>query len=280
MNGMAETFDAWARRGSSVKPQPTAKPPRCCARGYRSTMLERSPAAFRTCSSSTGWRRVRAICRRRTGAAARAIAAGLPWTVHDEVVRIDPGSVTSCRTKQSRHCLGSSNAIRPGDVVLDVGAFLGVYAIARRAGPARWTRHRVRADPVERRTRAAALRFNGPGPSGFSSSRPRCPIAHRARRLHRYDAHAMPYVNSLAAAVDTDAPSTTGDVSVVTIDDVCRELNVVPTIIRMDVQGAEIHALRGAERRSARPASVDGRRDASAVLGLVRRDGGGRAANG
>ena len=56
----------------------------------------------------------------------------------------------------------------------------------------------------------------------------------------------MPYVNSLVAAVDTDAPAVTQPVDVVTIDEVCRELKVVPSVIRMDVQGAEIHALRGA----------------------------------
>ncbi len=35
-------------------------------------------------------------------------------------------------------------------------------------------------------------------------------------------------------------------VDVVSLDDVCRELRVTPTFIRMDVQGAEFHALRGA----------------------------------
>ena len=55
-------------------------------------------------------------------------------------------------------------------------------------------------------------------------------MSDRATRatLHQYDAHAMPYVNSLVQAVDTDARAVTRDVAVVTIDDVCRELGVVP----------------------------------------------------
>ncbi len=104
-------------------------------------------------------------------------------------------------------------------------------------------------------------------------------VSDRATRatLHQYDAHAMPYVNSLAAAVDTDAPPATIDVAVVTIDEVCRELNVVPTVIRMDVQGAEIHALRGAERHNPLgSASVARRRNAPAVLAGLRRHRAGR----
>jgi hypothetical protein len=45
-------------------------------------------------------------------------------------------------------------------------------------------------------------------------------------------------------------------VDVVTIDDVCREHGLEPTVIRMDVQGAEWHALRGA-RETIRAAGPD-----------------------
>ena len=90
----------------------------------------------------------------------------------------------------------------------------------------------------------------------------------------------MPYVNSLVEAVDTRAASVKHEVAVVTIDDVCRELGVVPSVIRMDVQGAEIHALRGArETIRAATAAVDPRRDAPAVLAGIRRDRGRRAAD-
>jgi FkbM family methyltransferase len=58
--------------------------------------------------------------------------------------------------------------------------------------------------------------------------------------------YAEPYVNSLVSAPDASAAPTKRDVEVVTIDGVCRQLDFVPTLIRMDVQGAEIHALRGA----------------------------------
>lgn len=173
---------------------------------------------------------------------------GLPWRVHDEIVRIDP---------QVRHLVPHEpepalfgflkQAIQPGDIVLDVGAFVGIYAVLA----ARWSAPGGRVIAFEPTPSSAALgrthlTFNGLGPDRVRLVE--AAVSDRAARatLHQYDASAMPYVNSLVSAVDTDAPSVTREVDVVTIDAVCRELNVVPSVIRMDVQGAEIHALRGA----------------------------------
>ena len=173
---------------------------------------------------------------------------GLPWTVHDEVVRIDPGVRHLVPHEPEPALFGFlKTAIRPGDVVLDVGAFVGIYAVLA----ARWSGPEGRVIAFEPTPSSAALArkhlaFNDLGPERVRLVE--AAVSDRAARatLHQYDAHAMPYVNSLVAAVDTDARAVTSDVAVVTIDDVCRELKVVPTVIRMDVQGAEIHALRGA----------------------------------
>jgi hypothetical protein len=70
-------------------------------------------------------------------------------------------------------------------------------------------------------------------------------VSDRPGRGEFYE-YAEPYVNSLASAPDAAAAPVKRDVEVVTIDDVCRQFGFVPTLIRMDVQGAEIHALRGA----------------------------------
>lgn len=181
---------------------------------------------------------------------------GLPWKVHGQVIRIDP---------QARHLVPHdaepalfdflARTIRPGDIVLDVGAFVGVYAVLA----ARWSGPGGRVVAFEPTPSSAALArrhlaYNGLGPDRVSIIE--AAVSDRAARatFHQYDDRAMPYVNSLAAAVDTDGPGVTRQVDVVTIDDVCRELKIVPSVIRMDVQGAEMHALDGA-RATIRAAS-------------------------
>ena len=188
------------------------------------------------------------------GAAQRAYAvalrarygrAGMPWRVHDEIVRIDP-RVRHLVPHASEPALFQfiHRAVAPGDVVLDVGAFLGVYAVleARRAGPG---------------GRVIALE-----PTAWSASVARRHVAYNAgtgapitlieaaagevrghATFYEYD---EPYVNALAAAVDVESSPRRREVDVVTLDEVCGELGVVPAFIRMDVQGAEFHALRGA----------------------------------
>ena len=61
--------------------------------------------------------------------------------------------------------------------------------------------------------------------------------------FYEYD---EPYVNALAAAVDVAGAAIRRSVHVMTLDDVCGKMRVSPTFVRMDVQGAEFHALRGA----------------------------------
>jgi FkbM family methyltransferase len=173
---------------------------------------------------------------------------GLPWRVHDEVVRIDP-RVRHLVPHEPEPALFAflKETIRPGDVVLDVGAFAGIYAVLA----ARWSAPDGRVIAFEPTPSSAALARRHLAFNGVELDCVRlveAAVADRAGRgsLHVYDDTLMPYVNSLVPAVDTNASPVVRDVAVVTIDDVCRELGVVPSVIRMDVQGAEMAALRGA----------------------------------
>jgi FkbM family methyltransferase len=181
------------------------------------------------------------------GLRARYGRAGMPWRVHSEIVRIDPG-VRHLVPHSSEPALFEfvKQHVSSGDTVLDVGSFLGIYAVleARFAGP----RGRVIALEPTRWSAAIARRhieFNAAANAAIVVVEAAAGEASGQAEFYEY---AEPYVNALQRAVDVPGPATTRSVRVVTIDDVCSELRIRPTFIRMDVQGAEFHALRGASR--------------------------------
>jgi FkbM family methyltransferase len=182
---------------------------------------------------------------------------GLPWAVHDEFVRIDPLLRHMIPHEGEPALFGFlKDWIRPGSVVLDVGAFLGVYAILS----AKWSGPGGRVVTIEPTASSAAaarrhLEWNGLGPDRVRLVEAAVSDRPGEATLFEYD---LPFVNSLSPAVDTREPPRRRTVRVVTIDDVCRDLKIAPDIVRMDVQGAEIHALRGAREtiRTANPMLV------------------------
>jgi FkbM family methyltransferase len=169
---------------------------------------------------------------------------GMPWRVHDESVRIDP-RVRHLVPHASEEALYRfiRRRVAPGEVVLDVGSFLGIYAIleARRAGPS----GRVIAIEPTASSAAIARRHIAWNDGGAPVALIEAAAGDRSGRTSFYE-YDEPYVNALAAAVDVTGTPRLRTVEVVRLDDVCRDLQVVPTFIRMDVQGAEFLALRGA----------------------------------
>jgi FkbM family methyltransferase len=177
---------------------------------------------------------------------ARCLAAvygrrGLPWRVNGESFRIDPAV---------RHLLPHENEpdlfgflrehIEPGQYVLDLGAFLGTYAVlaARRAGP---TGRVLAVEPspwtFERLLRHLAM--NGCAPPQVV---PHCAAVGAAlgrSAIVTFDAE--PYRNMVAPQGARGVP-----VDVVTVDSLCERWGRPPDWIRMDVQGQEFEVLRGA----------------------------------
>jgi FkbM family methyltransferase len=182
------------------------------------------------------------------GLRARYSRTGMPWRVHDEIVRIDPG-VRHLVPHTSEEALFTflKRQVAPGDVVLDVGSFLGIYAILE----ARFTGRTGRVIAVEPTPWSASIARRHVEFNADSTAAPvilfEAAAGERRGQATFYE-YAQPYVNALMPAVDVDARPRSGRVDVVTIDDLCEQLHIRPTVIRMDVQGAEFNVLRGARR--------------------------------
>jgi FkbM family methyltransferase len=182
------------------------------------------------------------------GLRARYSRIGMPWRVHDEIVRIDPG-VRHLVPHVSEEALFAflKQHVAPGDVVLDIGSFLGIYAVleSRFAGP------RGRVVALEPTAWSASVARRHFAFNADTASAPVCLVEAAAgehRRHTTFYEYEEPYVNALVPAVDVNGRARTRVVQVVTIDDLCDQMRIRPAFIRMDVQGAEFEALRGARR--------------------------------
>jgi FkbM family methyltransferase len=179
----------------------------------------------------------------------------MPWRIHDVTVRIDP-RVRHLVPHDSEPALFRfiREHVAPGETVLDVGSFLGIYAVlaAHCAGsdgrvvalePTAWSASIARRH----------IAYNADGAAPITLVEAAAGDSAGRRTLYEYD---EPYVNSLAVAVDVSGRATSRLVDVTTIDHLCDQLGIAPTFVRMDVQGAEFHALRGARNTIRR---ADGR---------------------
>ena len=168
--------------------------------------------------------------------------SGLPWTVHDEVVRIHP-AVRHLVPHEPEPALFQflRRTIRPGDVVLDVGAFVGIYAVLE----ARWSAPSGRVvafEPTPSSVEIAHrhLEWNRASDrvhliEAAVSDRPRAPAAHyEARRA----------VCEQPVAASTPQQNREARIAVVTTTTVrsCTWCDGH----RRNVQGAEIHGCAGA----------------------------------
>ena len=138
-------------------------------------------------------------------------------------------------------------AARPGGVALDVGANVGAYALLFGT----WTRPGGRVYAFEPSPRAfdglaAHVALNGLG----DVVRPvRAAVSDRAGSA-ALAAEGHHGTSRLVSGVPGGEGTET--VETVTIDDFCAREEIVPTIIKIDVEGWELEALRGARETIAR----------------------------
>lgn len=201
-------------------------------------------------TAATGLRqRLYGVAQRAYGASLRTRygKGGMPWRVHDRILRVDP-SVRHLVPHEPETALYEfvRTTLKPGAHVLDVGSFLGIYALleAGLAGPA------GRVVTVEPTAWSAAiarrhLRYNAADAAAVILVEAAAGAAPGEATLHEYD---LPYVNALTQAPDGVGTPRLRRVQVRTLDEICAAHGLAPTFIRLDVQGAEWQALEGARQ--------------------------------
>jgi FkbM family methyltransferase len=143
-------------------------------------------------------------------------------------------------------------AVSPGAIVIDAGANVGAYTVLF----AQWTGgaghvYAFEPDPVAAAGLRAHVELNDVAhqvtiiPSAISDG-------HDTRL--RFSVCASSGVSRLAP--DDERSGTAVDVDAVSLDRFCADRGVVPNVIKIDVEGAELNALRGARATiaAARPA--------------------------
>lgn len=167
---------------------------------------------------------------------------GLAWHVNGDPLRIDPSARRMMPHENEPDLFAYLREhVQQGQVVIDIGAFLGTYAIlaARRVGPA----GRVLAfepSPATFAVLARHLQMNGLAPPQVEA---RCAaVGARSERRQLVTWEEEPYRNMIAPAGVEGVP-----VETVTLDSVCASWPRLPDWIRMDVQGQEFDVLRGAQ---------------------------------
>jgi FkbM family methyltransferase len=187
------------------------------------------------------WSRLRAPYRRvLTGLSA---SRGVPMIVGGQTMRLSADVVNlNWETVEVESYRAFAAEVAPGDVIYDVGAHFGTYTIigVARGGP----RTRVVAyEPCDltREYLTRHLRWNGAEQQ--VTVRPVCCGAAAGSATFYYRPDRPEGINGLLPQ-DGLVPTT---VEMTTIDREVEALGLAPAIIKIDVEGAELDVLKGAE---------------------------------
>ena len=139
--------------------------------------------------------------------------------------------------------------VRPGDVILDVGAHVGIFTILL----ARWTGPTGRVfafepTPVTFAALSEHLTLNGVAERVTPVP---CAVSDQPGTVNFYTISNSPE-NTLNQRHTSLGEATGIQVQVRTIDEFCAEKEITPALIKIDIEGFELHALRGARETIAR----------------------------
>jgi FkbM family methyltransferase len=134
-------------------------------------------------------------------------------------------------------------AVRPGDTILEAGTNVGAYTMLF----ARWTGeaghvYAFEPDPTAFRGLEQHLALNGLGDRVTATAAAISDGSSTRLKLVLFESSGISRM-----AADREPPgASVKDVPAVSIDRFCAERDIVPTVIKIDVEGAELAALRGA----------------------------------
>lgn len=178
---------------------------------------------------------------------AASLGHGTQWSMNGEVFLVDPRLRRFLPPQSEPETWAFlRGAVHPGDVVLDIGSFLGTYAMAMARwgarvyafeptpASARGLRRHVQLNHLEDRVQVNEVALGA---------------AEGTVTLHQ---HGEPYRNAVAAHDPAGERRGTVEVQMTTVDAFCRARQLRPTLIRMDVQGLEAEVLRGARETLAK----------------------------
>jgi FkbM family methyltransferase len=146
---------------------------------------------------------------------------------------------------ESPVCRYLASTIIPGDIVLEVGANVGVVTIllARRVAPGG---HIYAFEPSPKSLQALSDHLSLNGVSESQATIVPAAVSDTCGRAMFYFDGASGQ-NTLSAKHRRIPAATSVEVETVTIDAFCSRRKIVPKFIKIDIEGYELHALRGAE---------------------------------
>jgi FkbM family methyltransferase len=169
---------------------------------------------------------------------------GLRRTFGDEEpIRLHPAHRCFRDDYETSLCRYLKTMVRPGDVIFEVGANVGVFTVllARWVGPAGRV-HAFEPSPIARKALLQHLAWNQV--AGRVTVSPLA-ISDIPGRGILYEDHASG-LNTLSTVHELLPNAKPVEIEMTTIDAYCTENQVVPRLIKIDIEGYEFHALRSA----------------------------------
>lgn len=172
------------------------------------------------------------------------LGRGIPRVINgEEMVRLDPVCRFLGHSYEPEVCAWLKSRIKPGDVVLDVGAQIGLYAMffARWVGP---QGHVYAFDPSPEAVRLMNRHFAKNYLAGrITVVGSAVGETNGTASLHGVGADAK---NALVPQVAGETPLEIIQVTVTRLDSFCLSHQLRPSVIKIDTEGWELPILRGA----------------------------------